>query len=252
MEGKGGRGTCTGIARDPYCLSSLHLSRTEECPGDHVCSGMGIEIWNEETNETVLCMGASAPPLCPETSEPSPTTSPQTTPSTSPQTTSTTSPDTTSTTSPQTTPSTSPEMTPTTSPETTSTTSPEMTSTTSPQTTSTTSTEMTSTTSPETTSTTSTDTTSTTGTSPETTSTTSPDTTGTTTLPCDAPATCEGKVPNELYYHQECNCKMYYVCRYPVLGGDNLILYEYSCFNNEVFDPSTNQCTADTSVCPYY
>ncbi|KAK4317050.1 hypothetical protein Pmani_011862 [Petrolisthes manimaculis] len=130
-------------------------------------------------------------------------------------------------------------------PTTTTTTTP-TTTTTTPTTTTTTPT--TTTTTPTTTTTTPTTTT----TTPTTTTTTPTPTTTTTTTPCNpSPATCVNKEANVLYPHPECNCQKYYVCRNPVLGGSDLILYQYTCFGNEVFNPNTGTCTSPgTYICP--
>ncbi|KAK4317049.1 hypothetical protein Pmani_011861 [Petrolisthes manimaculis] len=127
-----------------------------------------------------------------------------------------------------------------------STTTTSITTTTTPTTTTTTPT--TTTTTPTTTTTTPTTTT----TTPTTTTTTPTPTTTTTTTPCNpSPATCVNKEANVLYPHPECNCQKYYVCRYPVLGGSDLILYQYTCFGNEVFNPNTGTCTSPgTYICP--
>ncbi|KAK4317053.1 hypothetical protein Pmani_011865 [Petrolisthes manimaculis] len=63
-------------------------------------------------------------------------------------------------------------------------------------------------------------------------------------------ASCDGRTEG-VYGHQYCDCSKYFTCRGRVLGGPGLLLSEYRCFGEEVFDRVSNTCSLDSSKCPY-
>lgn len=150
-----------------------------------MCKGYGEEVWNEETGEVVVCMGAGAKPLCKKTPK-----------------------------------SLAAEQTDRVVPEPIYDWIPNLRASTicppCPCTESTTTTITTTTPTPR---------------------------------PCENPASCVNKNANQIYPHQNCNCKQFYICRTPVMGGSTLILQEYTCGSYN-YNPTTNECTADASFCP--
>ncbi|XP_045123773.1 integumentary mucin C.1-like [Portunus trituberculatus] len=62
------------------------------------------------------------------------------------------------------------------------------------------------------------------------------------------PASCEGKEAG-IYYHQNCNCRLYYACMKSLFDETMMVKREYRCAGDEVFDPISSACTDDLSVC---
>ncbi|XP_071537830.1 uncharacterized protein [Panulirus ornatus] len=212
-------------------LPLVHTCRGRECPVPHECQGVGLEELSSGTGEAAFCLAQGATPICPgidiNGNPISVTTTPPVTTTTPPVT--TTTPPVTTTTPPVTT--TTPPVTTNTPPVTTTT--PPVTTVTPPVTTITP--PVTTTTPPVTTIT------------PPVNTTTPPVTTTPQGPSCEE-VSCEGKSEG-VYAHPECDCQRYYTCVTSV-SGNNLILSQYRCTGNKVFDQDTYECVRDRSKCP--